>query len=228
MCGNRFWWKQNFLKLAFADTEFVETGVCRKNIILNLQPSTLIFITTYYLAKNHSSFRLLIEDRDEIESFQGYLKVFDPVGLQFLQLWLTLRGYEKEYHRRLAELDQPNRHITDFIKWNIKCAKALIDKYFRQTRNDSRPAQVQNFQYEVELHIQQTKATPSIDTIAQLQNSLKNLLSVLQTLLEVIQFKAFCEHNQSTTKEIAAIKQISKKASAKYLPRLPENEVCII
>lgn len=171
---------------------------------------------------------MLIEDRDEIESFQGYLKVFDPVGLQFLQLWLTLRGYEKEYHRRLAELDQPNRHITDFIKWNIKCAKALIDKYFRQTRNDSRPAQVQNFQYEVELHIQQTKAMPSIDTIAQLQNSLKNLLSVLQTLLEVIQFKAFCEHNQSTTKEIAAIKQISKKATAKYLPRLPENEVCII
>jgi len=175
-----------------------------------------ICIKSIFLGNNRCSFRLLIEDRDEIESFQAYLKVFDPIGLQFLQLWLTLRGYEKEYHRRRGELGSgqvAENGLSIFIKWNIKCAKALIDKYFQHEHLRKNVAtQVQNFQAEVEFHISQSKTTPSMENVEKLKITLISLLMVLQSLLEVVQFKAFSDYNQSIK-------------SAKYLPKLPENEV---
>lgn len=157
------------------------------------------------------SFGGLIEDRDEIELFRSYLTVFDPEGLQFLQLWLTLRGYEKEYAGRRA-----NSAKSDFIKWNIKCAKALIDKYFNETRNVQRPAQVQNFEHEVQLRIEQTKATPTLENTHALKTTLTNLLAILQRILECVQFKSFATHRQM------AHEQTQK---AKYMPKVPENEI---
>jgi hypothetical protein len=160
---------------------------------------------------------LLIEDRDEITKFQDYLKEFDPNGLLFLQLWLTLRGYEKEYDRLLSNLDDANRPKTNFIKWNIKCAKALIQKYFRRvSRRDSRPAQVQEYESKINQEILKTKEKPTIENVKSLRSTLHHLLDVLQIRLEILQFQAFRSYHKRKFKTIKKLK---------YLPRLPENEV---
>ena len=87
---------------------------------------------------------------------------------------------------------------------------------FKETQNVHRPAQVQNFEHEVQLRIEQTKATPTYENTHALKTTLTNLLAVLQRILEYVQFKSFATHRQM------AHEQTQK---AKYMPKVPENEV---
>ena len=67
----------------------------------------------------------LLDDRQGVECFRQFLHSYDQSGLFKLELWLTLRGYQREYERRQAEMAH-----ADFVKWNTRCGKALANKYW--------------------------------------------------------------------------------------------------
>jgi len=67
----------------------------------------------------------LLDDRQGVECFRQFLHSYDQSGLFKLELWLTLRGYQREYERRQAEMTH-----ADFVKWNTRCGKALANKYW--------------------------------------------------------------------------------------------------
>ena len=67
----------------------------------------------------------LLDDRSGVECFRQFLHSYDQLGLVKLELWLTLRGYQREYERRQSDMG----HV-DFVKWNARCARALANKYW--------------------------------------------------------------------------------------------------
>ena len=70
--------------------------------------------------------------RDGAESFRSFLHVSFPAGLETFQIWLTLNGYIKEYNRYRLLYDS---QLPNFIRWNVKCAKALIEKFFKTQKD---------------------------------------------------------------------------------------------
>jgi len=72
----------------------------------------------------------LLDDRSGVECFRQFLHSYDQLGLVKLELWLTLRGYQREYERRQSDMAP-----VDFVKWNARCARALANKYW-STQSD--------------------------------------------------------------------------------------------
>ena len=50
----------------------------------------------------------LLRDRNGIETFRSFLTQNDTPGLHLLELWLTLKGYQKEYEKRKGSHDLVN------------------------------------------------------------------------------------------------------------------------
>jgi len=68
-----------------------------------------------------------LNTRDGAEDFRDFLEKTSEDGLRVFELWLTLNGYKKEVEKFTRLHD-----FTDaFAKWNMRCAKALIEKYFK-------------------------------------------------------------------------------------------------
>ena len=70
-----------------------------------------------------------LDSRDGAEDFRDFLLRTSDDGLAVFQLWLILNGYQKEVER-YTRLHGNN---DTFIKWNIKCCKALSEKYFNSS-----------------------------------------------------------------------------------------------
>ena len=68
-----------------------------------------------------------LNTRDGAEDFRDFLEKTSEDGLRVFELWLTLNGYKKEVEKFTRLHD-----FTDaFAKWNMRCTKALIEKYFK-------------------------------------------------------------------------------------------------
>ena len=68
-----------------------------------------------------------LNTRDGAEDFRDFLEKTSEDGLRVFELWLTLNGYKKEVEKfsRLHDFTEA------FAKWNMRCTKALIEKYFK-------------------------------------------------------------------------------------------------
>ena len=72
-----------------------------------------------------------LNTRDGAEDFRDFLEKTSEDGLRVFELWLTLNGYKKEVEKFTRLHD-----FTDaFAKWNMRCTKALIEKYFKVTQS---------------------------------------------------------------------------------------------
>ena len=72
-----------------------------------------------------------LNTRDGAEDFRDFLEKISEDGLRVFELWLTLNGYKKEVEKFTRLHD-----FTDaFAKWNMRCTKALIEKYFKVTQS---------------------------------------------------------------------------------------------
>ena len=71
--------------------------------------------------------------RERVESFRAFLRINSQHGLKTFQMWLTLNGYVKEYNRYRLLYDS---QLDNFIRWNLKCAKALVEKFFDEALGD--------------------------------------------------------------------------------------------
>ena len=68
-----------------------------------------------------------LNTRDGAEDFRDFLEKTSEDGLRVFELWLTLNGYKKEVEKFTRLHD-----FTDaFAKWNMRCTKALMEKYFK-------------------------------------------------------------------------------------------------
>ena len=73
-----------------------------------------------------------LNTRDGAEDFRDFLEKTSEDGLRVFELWLTLNGYKKEVEKFTRLHD-----FTDaFAKWNMRCTKALIEKYFKVTQSN--------------------------------------------------------------------------------------------
>ena len=68
-----------------------------------------------------------LNTRDGAEDFRDFLEKTSKQGLETFNLFLILNGYQKEAER-YYRLHGFNEH---YVKWNVKCCKALMDKYFK-------------------------------------------------------------------------------------------------
>ena len=83
------------------------------------------------ISNRKMSLTSFISSRDEVDGFRDYLRQYSPEGLVDFQIWLTANGYLKEFARYRVLHDND---LENFVKWNAKCAKAMIDRFFEDSQ----------------------------------------------------------------------------------------------
>ena len=148
----------------------------------------------------------LLRDRNGIETFRSFLTQNDTSGLHLLELWLTLKGYQKEYEKRKGSHDLGHMTLVNFNKWNGRCGRALVEKYF--SKFESEIIQIQRLRS----ILMKIKRFPNIiENAEHLRCELNHVANHVQDTLRKNQFQKF---------------KINKK-SFEYgrLPPVSENEV---
>jgi hypothetical protein len=121
----------------------------------------------------------VLSSRDASEAFKSFLQVSAPSDVSTLQTWHTLKGYIKEYNRyRLLYESQ----LDNFIRWNSKCAKALIEKL-----NFSEFAQVCALQEAY----RQSRKFPTLVTAETLKNEFVRISNKAKNVLSNKYFNKF-------------------------------------
>ena len=123
----------------------------------------------------------MLRDRNGIETFRSFLTQNDTPGLHLLELWLTLKGYQKEYEKRKGSHD-----LVNFNKWNGRCGRALVEKYF--SKFESEIIQIQRLRS----ILMKIKRFPNIiENAEHLRCELNNVANHVQETLRKNQFQKF-------------------------------------
>ena len=150
----------------------------------------------------------MLRDRNGIETFRFFLAQNDTPGLHLLELWLTLKGYQKEYEKRKGSHD-----LVNFNKWNGRCGRALVEKYF--SKFESEIIQIQRLRS----ILMKIKRFPNIiENAEHLRYELNNVANHVQDTLRKNQFQKF------KIKKDRTIEYTGSQASSR-LPPVSENEV---
>lgn len=137
------------------------------------------------------NFESVLSSRDGAEAFRSFLQVSLPHGLTTFQIWLTLNGYIKEYNRYRLLYDS---QLDNFIRWNVKCAKALIEKFFKNVKD------VQDFIAQPEIRLsalnkayRQCRKFPTLNTAEQLKSEFVTILTGVKSILDNKYFDKYCK-----------------------------------
>ena len=135
-----------------------------------------------------------LDSRDGAEDFRDFLLKTSQEGVQVFQLWLILNGYQKEVDRYLRLHGQS----SEFIKWNMKCCKALMEKYL----NDSTQYQVNHSLVQtLESAYKKVRKDPNVKHSTQLTTILGDIFNAISLYIESKHYSNYkrtvptsCEH----------------------------------
>ena len=119
-----------------------------------------------------------------------------------------MKGYQKEYEKRKGSHD-----LVNFNKWNGRCGRALVEKYF--SKFESEIIQIQRLRS----ILMKIKRFPNIiENAEHLRYELNNVANHVQDTLRKNQFQKF------KIKKDRTIEYTCSQASSR-LPPVSENEV---
>ena len=155
--------------------------------------------------------------RDEAESFRGFLQTSHPCGLRTFQIWLTLNGYIKEYNRYRLLYDS---QLENFVRWNLKCAKALIEKFFNQSEAGGIEHEIQMGFFALNEAFRQSKKFPTVNTAEKVKSEFVTILNQAKSVMEN---KYFAEYQKTTKSEIQSAKKPFYSSNLSILSDLHNN-----
>ena len=160
---------------------------------------------TYFSDEEMNELKRQLDSRDGAEDFRDFLlRTYPDDGLAVFQLWLILNGYQKEVERYIR-LHGKNE---TFIKWNIKCCKALSEKYFNSTsskNNNNNSYQINHtLKHALDQAYRKVRKDPNEKHSSQLTRILVDIFNSISLYIETKYYSVYKKtvHQTATMKPV--------------------------